>query len=47
MDHLTKDVNLVVAKNLDTKSNKIMFAQKNGIKIISYAQAVQQLKVHL
>ena len=43
VDSFTKDVNLVVAKTLETKSSKIIKAEKLGIKVISKEQAAARL----
>ena len=43
VDSFTKDVNLVVAKTLETKSSKVIKAEKLGIKVISKEQAMARL----
>lgn len=43
VDSFTKDINLVVAKTLETKSSKVIKAEKLGIKVISKEQAMARL----
>ena len=41
---VTKSVNLLITKDVNSSSDKIAKAKKNNVKVISYEQAKQQFK---